>query len=144
MLYYISAPSLLRKHDDSLCDTCRYRDDDDAPCWDCMETCALFDDDTGREFMYRCRTHLRSIPAAVSGQQGAAQTQTVANIIFHDLGLDDVNGWILLLEYNARCKPAWAVEDLRRFMQQALDNPPKDRLRGMIRDVFVAEIGSEE
>ena len=146
MLYNISAPTFLRKFEGSLCDTCRYRnmDDDEIPCWDCMETTALFDDDTGREFMQRCRTHLRSLPAAISGQAGTAQTQKVASVIFHDLALDDVNGWILLLEYNTRCQPAWPVENLRRFMQQVLDNPPKDRPRGMIRDVFVAEIDSEE
>ena len=115
-------------------------DDDEIPCGDCMETSALFDDDTGREFMHRCRTHLRALPDPLT----TSQMQNVANVIFHDFALDDVNGWILLLEYNVRCKPVWKVDELRRLMQQAIDNPPKDRPRGTIRDAFVAEIDGED
>jgi len=92
------------------------------------------------EFMDRCRNHLQSLPATVSGKNGNAHTRHAAAVIFHDLALDDVNGWILLLEYNARCQPPWVPEQLRHIMQQAIHQPPPDRPRGTLRDRFVAEI----
>ena len=141
MFKNLAVPNFLRKHDDALCNSCHYRNmDEERPCWDCVEDCSLFDEDSGYEFIDRCRNHLLSLPAAVSGEHGTAQTRHVAAVIFHDLALDDVNGWILLLEYNARCQPPWLPEQLRHIMQQAIDQPQPDRPRGTLRDRFVAEI----
>lgn len=142
----ICVPSFLRKKEDSLCDSCRYRnmDDDETPCGDCMEDCSVMDDDIGREFMDRCRKHLESLPTAVSVEKGHNRTLNVAHVIFHDYAMDDVNGWIVLLEYNSRCQPPWSVEELRHIMQQAIEQPPSDRPRGKLRDKFVSEIDGDE
>lgn len=138
----ICVPSFLRKHDDSLCNTCRYRnmDDDETECGNCMEECAVMDDDTGRKFMDRCRRHLETISGSQSGKGGYDRTRNVTDIIFHDFALDEVNGWIILLEFNTRCQPAWSVDALRHMMQQAIDQPPTGRKRGLLRDRFIEEI----
>ncbi len=51
----ICVPTLLQKSDDSLCNSCRYRNMDDTPCGDCMEIGSSLDEDTALE--WRCRTN---------------------------------------------------------------------------------------
>ncbi len=141
----ICVPSFLHKNDDSRCRSCDYRnmDDGDGPCGDCMEIGSRLDEDTGIEFMARCRRHLESLPASVSGKGGFARIHSVADVVFHDFALDEVNGWIILLEYNSRCQPPWSVDALRHMMKQAMENPPKGHNRGLLRDRFLEEIEQE-
>ncbi len=90
-----------------------------------------------------CRRHLGSLPPTESGRGGYDCIRNIADIIFHDFALDSVNGWIILLEFNSRCLPPWSVDALRHMMEQAMENPPKGRRRGLLRDRFLKEIDGE-
>lgn len=68
----------------------------------------------------RCRRYIESIEGAVQGQNGSAKTLHAANVIFFDFGLNEAEGWPILLEYNARCEPPWTERELRHKMDDAL------------------------
>jgi hypothetical protein len=68
----------------------------------------------------RCRAYLRKLPVAVSGQHGHDQTFEAARLIWADFGIDEADGWPLLVEFNGRCEPPWDERDLRRKWDEAV------------------------
>lgn len=94
---------------------------------------------TPLKIVQHCRKYVESLNAAVSGHGGTAQTKRVAHVILHDFAIDDANAWIVLLEYNTRCRPCWSVAELRHIMLEAEKNPPQSRPRGLLRNRFIAE-----
>jgi hypothetical protein len=100
---------------------------------------------TPPEIVLQCQQYVESLPTTVSGRKETAQIRHVAEVIFHDFALDDTSGWIALLEYNTRCHPCWSVTELRRFMNQVAYNPPKNRMRGALRNKsFIVQTFSNE
>jgi P4 family phage/plasmid primase-like protien len=76
--------------------------------------------------------YLKTIPAAVSGQGGHAQTMWAARVVClgFDLGADD--GFQLLRDdYNTRCSPPWSDSELRHKCIDA-DRLPFNRRRGWL------------
>jgi len=66
----------------------------------------------------RAARYLATIPGAVSGQGGHAQTFKAALAIAgFDLPASDA--WQLAMEYNARCSPPWTEKELRRKLDDA-------------------------
>ncbi len=68
----------------------------------------------------QCRKYVEQCAPAVSGNGGHNQTFHVACVIFYDFGLNERDGWPILLEYNIRCAPAWSEKELRHKMSDAL------------------------
>jgi len=89
---------------------------------------------TPPDVVLQCKKYVESLPAAVCSQDETVQIRHVTEVIFHGFALDDVAAWIALLEYNTRCRPCWSVEELQRFINQVFINPPKDRIRGHLRN----------
>jgi hypothetical protein len=98
---------------------------DDCP-FECNEI-------TPPDVVLQCKKHVKSLPTTFSRRSGKNQIKHVAEVILHDFALDDRAAWVALLEYNTRCRPCWSVAELRRFMNQTICNPPKDRIRGHLR-----------
>ena len=80
----------------------------------------------------RCLKYVSTMPEAVSGSGGHPTTLAVANAIFCGFGLDERNGWPILLQYNARCKPPWSEAELRHKMNDARNKPPPGKEFGWL------------
>ena len=72
----------------------------------------------------RCRKYVSTMPKAIDGQGGHPTTLSVANAIFWGFGLDERDGWPILVDYNIDCQPPWSESELRRKMHQATEKPP--------------------
>jgi P4 family phage/plasmid primase-like protien len=62
----------------------------------------------------RCRTFVAEIPGAISGDRGHDKTLRIARVIANDFAIDRANGYPILQEYNARCRPPWSPRELER------------------------------
>ena len=89
---------------------------------------------TPTDVVLQCKKYLESLPAVVSSQDETVQISHVTEVIYHDFALDDIAAWIALLEYNTRCRPCWSVAELQGFTNQVFISPPKDRIRGHLRN----------
>lgn len=79
----------------------------------------------------RCRAYLARVGPAISGQYGHNRTFQVARLIWNDFGIDEPDGWELLVEFNARCEPPWEeTKDLRHKWEDAKAKGPGPEGRG--------------
>lgn len=67
----------------------------------------------------RARRYLASIPPAIAGQHGDAQTFRACCRLVRGFTLTDEEALELLVEWNARCKPPWSERDLRAKLRNA-------------------------
>jgi hypothetical protein len=67
----------------------------------------------------RARAYLHSIPPAVSGAGGHAQTFAVACALIHGFALDQESAFQLIFEWNTHCVPHWTERELRHKLKSA-------------------------
>jgi predicted P-loop ATPase len=85
----------------------------------------------GRNLFARAQAYIAQMPEAIDGSGGSVATFNVARKLVQDFGLNDADAWAILLEYNARCKPAWSERELQHKLDSAraayTSNPIEDR-----------------
>ncbi|PAW76795.1 MAG: hypothetical protein B9S32_13740 [Verrucomicrobia bacterium Tous-C9LFEB] len=81
----------------------------------------------------RARAYLAACPGAIAGQEGNAQTFSVAVSLSKgfDLPIEVVRG--LMDEYNQRCDPLWSAKELDRMMA-SVERLPDEKGRGWLAD----------
>lgn len=68
----------------------------------------------------RAAAYLAKVPGAVEGEHGGTATFLVAQKLTRGFDLDEETAFGLLRDdFNARCRPPWALPDLRRKVAQA-------------------------
>lgn len=82
----------------------------------------------------RARAYLATIPEAIDGKGGHAQTYTAAVAMVHGFGIDADTAFDLLkTDYNPRCQPPWTDAELRHKVDDAATKE-HDRPYGWLRD----------
>lgn len=79
----------------------------------------------------RARSYVAKCPPAVSGQNGHAQTFSIAVALTHGFCLSDADAMAVLLEYNRSCQPPWSDADLAHKLKSASETP-HDKPRGWL------------
>ena len=96
----------------------------------------------GRNLFARAQAYVDTMPEAISGSGGHTATFAVARKLVQDFGLNDIDAWTILLDYNARCKPPWSEKELQHKLDSARaaytahpieDRPPPERPPGSYR-----------
>ena len=78
----------------------------------------------------RCRRYLHKVGPAVSGQHGHDRTYMAARLIWNDFGLDEAEGYPILVGFNATCEPQWSEKELRHKWEDAVKAGPGPEGRG--------------
>lgn len=84
----------------------------------------------GNNAVKRCAAYLAKIDPAISGNNGHDQTYQAARIIWNDFGIEKVDGWPLLLDFNSRCQPSWSEKELQHKWDDAVEKGPGPEGRG--------------
>jgi len=74
---------------------------------------------SGSVIIERARKYLATIPPAVSGQGGHAQTLLAAEHLVRGFSLSDDDALALLSEWNQHCEPPWTESELRHKLTEA-------------------------
>lgn len=67
----------------------------------------------------RCQAYVDEILGAIEGQNGSGKTLEVGGTIAR-FGLDESDGWPIMLDFNRRCVPPWPENDLRRKLTEGI------------------------
>ena len=78
----------------------------------------------------QARARIASMPPAIQGKGGDADTFEVAVFLRHS-GLNSDTQLALFREYNARCRPPWPEEELRRKLKCVRSNDAESDFQGM-------------
>jgi len=74
----------------------------------------------------RARRYLDRVSGAISGEAGHNQTFKVACILIHGFALGRAESFVLLSEWNKKCRPKWSDKELRYKIISA-DKKPNER-----------------
>ena len=94
---------------------CVPRTIDGAPVQQPTSFANIYNAEAAHSVVEHCRQYLSCMEPAVQGSNGHRQLLRVCNAIFFGFGLDKVQGWPLLEEFNARCEPPWDLSDQAEF-----------------------------
>jgi hypothetical protein len=91
------------------------------------------------EAVMQARAYLAGVPGAVEGRGGDAATFSAAAVCVIDFGLSVADALPVLLEWNARCLPAWTVDELLHKLEAAdcLDRERGWRVRRRSKSIAV-------
>ncbi len=67
----------------------------------------------------RASAYVAKMEPAISGSGGHTATFLVARRLVQDFGLSDADALAIMRDYNARCQPPWAEQDLKRKVSEA-------------------------
>lgn len=86
----------------------------------------------------RCRNYIARLEPAIQGNFGHRQILRACNAIFFGFGLDKIQGWPILEEFNARCVPPWdfsnpvELKEINRKADQAIAYKSEKYKRGYL------------
>lgn len=67
----------------------------------------------------RARRYVAKMEPAISGAGGHNATFAVACVLIRGFSLPEKDAWILMEEYNGRCKPQWSEREIAHKLKQA-------------------------
>ena len=73
----------------------------------------------GADKITRARAYLRTIPGAVSGQEGHKETFIAALKVVRGFDLTDAEATTVLSEWNQTCQPPWTAKELKHKIEDA-------------------------
>lgn len=69
----------------------------------------------------RARAYADRCEPAISGQGGSSASFRVVNLVVRGFDLDERDAEEALADWNARCRPPWTPEELKRMVRRALE-----------------------
>jgi hypothetical protein len=78
----------------------------------------------------RIEGYIATVPGAVEGQGGDAQTYSVACALTHGFALSANDAMVHMRLYNQKCVPPWSEEDLQRKIDESIKATDHQKSRG--------------